>query len=218
MNEPLLDLFGFLGGTVAVLVDRRRAVLLASAAVAVGLMPSAVGFGGSPAAFVLAGSVVVGAALGGVARLAGTRTHAGGGIDPLVPVYAPRRELFGPRSLRLVAAALSLPAASWISYNVPVGLIVPIRGMLFPVAFLWICGALRILLARTIEDLAVGTAVIGLAAAVGWLARGGVQPILGAVLMASLVPLASMVAEFLGGRRAASVRAPAASQPTEGVA
>ena len=202
MNEPLLDFLGFCGGVVAVVVDRRRAVPIAALAIALTLAPTAAGFAGGPAALVLLAAAAAGVVVAAIARRLGRSLRGGGGLDPLVPVFSPPRELFAPRSLRIIAAALCVPAASWVSYNVPVGLVVPVRGLLFPVAFAWTCGFIRILLARTIEDLAVGVAVVGLAAACAVLVRGGDSAVPMAAAAALLAPVAAGVADWLSGRRA----------------
>jgi hypothetical protein len=211
MNEPLLDLFGFCGGMTAVVVDRRRAVPIAALAIALALSPTAAGFGGGPAVLVLLGTAAAGVVVAAAARLLGQRLRGSGGLDPLVPVFSPPRELFGPRSLRVVAAALCVPAASWVSYNVPVGLVVPVRGLLFPVVFAWACGLIRILLARTIEDLAVGAAVVGLATACAVVARGGDAALPTALVAALVAPVAAALADWLSGRRAGRAGAAAAA-------
>ena len=199
LNEPLFDAFGFVAAVVVVLVDRRRAVILAAVAAAVGLAPTTSAFGGIPAALILLLSALGAGVAGSVAR-ALSRRRTGPGFDPVVPVFTPAQELFGPRSMRLVAAAIALPAASWISYNVPIGATLPVRGLLFPVAFVWAAGAVRLLLARTIEDLATGVAVTGLAGASAWVVRG-FDPLAGELTAAALAPLAAVVADWVGGRQ-----------------
>jgi hypothetical protein len=210
MNEPLLDLIGFVGAVAALLVDRRRAVLLASFAVALCLAPSAANFGGGAAALVLLGAALAAAVLGTAARRLGRRLSRGQGLDPLVPLFSPRQELFGPRSLRLFAGALAIPAASWISYNVPVGTVDVVRGLLFPIAYVFLSGVIRLLLARTTEDLAVGVAVVGLATSAAWFLRGGSDPLPGAIAAAALAPLAAILADLLAGRAVARLTSAAA--------
>jgi hypothetical protein len=130
------------------------------------------------------------------------------GLDPLIPAFAPPLRLFGPRSVRAWGAALAVPVASWVSFNVSIGAVAAVQGILFPVAYVWACGGLRLLVARTVEDLAVGVAMVGLSSATAWLIRGGPDAYVGAAALALLAPISATVAGWLGGRHA---RRPAAS-------
>jgi hypothetical protein len=102
--------------------------------------------------------------------------------------------------VRAIAAVLALPVASWISFTVPVGSVAVVQGLLFPPTFTFLCGAIRLLLARTFGDLAVGVAVIALAVVVGWFLRGGISPLPAAAGVAALAPLAAAVEQWLTGR------------------
>jgi hypothetical protein len=201
VNDPLLDSLAFVGAVVAVLVDQRRAVFWACLAVAVCLAPTAAALSGPGAAIILGGAAAAAGIAGESARLLFGRLTRRPESGPLIPVAAPPDSLFGPRSLRAFAALVALPAASWISFNVPVGSIAVVQGLLFPPTFTFLCGAIRLLLARTIGDLAVGVAVIALAVAVGWFLRGGSDPLPAAAGMALLAPLAAVLEEWLGAHR-----------------
>jgi hypothetical protein len=200
MSQALLDLIAFSAGTVAVLVDRRRAVLIACIVVALGLSPAAATYGGGWAAVIVLVAGAAGAAAGPLVGLIGTRTAPHPGLDPLQPVGAPPEGLFGPRSVRVAGAAIALVAASWVSFNVSVGSVVAVHGVLFPVAFVFVCGVLRIFLARNLTDLAVGVAVTALAVSVGWLLRGGSDPLPAAVGVIAIAPLAATVEGWLASR------------------
>jgi hypothetical protein len=126
------------------------------------------------------------------------------GLDPVVPVVARADALFGPRSVRVAAAVLALPAASWVSFNVPVGAATTISGVLFPAALVWGCSAMRLLTARTLVDLAVGVAGVGVSGAAASLVAGGVGTLAVAAAAASLAPAAALTAGWLSGRHAAA--------------
>ena len=87
------------------------------------------------------------------------------GVDPNVPVVGGTEGLFGPRSIRVITAVLVLPGASWVSFNIPIGSASTVSGVLFPAALIWGCAAMRLLTARTLADIAVGVAALGIAAA-----------------------------------------------------
>ena len=156
MNQPLLDFIAFAAGAVAVMVDRRRAVLVTCLAVALALSPAAAIYGGGWAAVVVLGAGAAGAVAGPLAGSIAGRMVPSPGLDPLRPVGAQQEGLFGPRSARVAAGVIALIAASWVSFNVPVGSVAAVQGALFPVAFIFTCGVLRIFLARTVTDLSVG--------------------------------------------------------------
>ncbi len=201
MNQPLLDLIAFAAGSVAVVVDRRRAVLVTCIAVALGLAPAAAIYGGGWAAVVVLGAGAAGAVAGPLAGSIAARMRPRPGLDPLRPVGAPHEGLFGPRSARVAAGVIALIAASWVSFNVPVGSVAPVQGALFPVAFIFTCGVLRIFLARTVTDLSVGVVAIGLAVSVGWLLRAGSGPLPDAAGVIAIVPVAGAVEGWLAARR-----------------
>lgn len=207
MNQPLLDLIAFVAGAVAVLVDRRRAVLAASIAVALGLAPAAALYGGGGAVVVLLGAGAAAAVAGPLVGAVGARGGPGDGLDPLRPVGA-HEGLFGPRSVRVAGCAVALVAGSWVSFNVPVGSIVAVQGALFPVAFIFLCGVLRLFLARNLTDLAVGVAVTAVAVGVGWLLRGGSDPLPAAAGVIAIAPVAVAMEAWLAARRRGDARVP----------
>jgi hypothetical protein len=200
VNQPLLDLIAFAAGAVVVLVDRRRAVVVASVAVALGLFAAAAIYGGGWAAVVVLGAGAAGAVAGPLAGFIAGRMAPRPGLDPLQAVAAPHEGLFGPRSARVAAAVIALIAASWVSFNVPVGSVAPVQGALFPVAFIFTCGVLRVFLARTVTDLSVGVAAIALAVSVGWLLRGGSGPLPDAAGVIAIVPVTAAVEGWLAAR------------------
>jgi hypothetical protein len=138
----------------------------------------------------------------------GARGGPGDGLDPLRPVGA-NEGLFGPRSVRVAGGAVALVAGSWVSFNVPVGSIVAVQGALFPVAFVFLCGVLRLFLARSLTDLAVGVAVAALAVGVGWLLRGGSDPLPAAMGVIAIAPVAVAIEAWLAARRRRDAPVPA---------
>ena len=210
MSQLLLDVIALAGGAVAVVVDRRWAVVLAALAVGIGLMPAAADFGGGWAAVVMLGAALLAAAAGWLGNRLAARLRRHPAADPGQPVAPAREALFGPRSARVAAAAVALPAISWVSFNVPIGAITATEGRLFPVAAIFVIGAIRLLLARSLTDLSVGVAVVGLGVSVAWLLRGGIDPLPVAIGVAALAPAAAGLEAWLHGRR----RLPAAAGRT----
>ena len=217
-GQFLLSVIAVIGAIVIVLVEGRRAIGVASAAAAIALAPSAIVVGGPRGAVI----PVLGAASAGLAvrlaRLAAERLPRVSGLDPLVPVIAPPDGLFGPRSVRMAAVACGLPAASWISFNVQLVGGASARGVVFAAVYTWIAGITRTLLGRTIEDLAVGTSVIALAAGVAWTTQGGPATSTDAGVLAGLAPLSGAVAGWLTGRHRRGVPPERAAEgATEGM-
>jgi hypothetical protein len=210
-NEPLLAGVGFLAAVVVTLVDGRNAVTYAALAAALGLAPSVAGFYGADAALVLVAAAAAAAVVGPLSRAAAHRVSWMAGVDPLVPVVAGAEALFGPRSVRVATAVLVLPASSWVSFNVPLGSASTVSGVLFPAALVWGCAGVRLLSARTISDIAVGVAALGIAAAAAWFLCAGVDTLPGAVTAASLAPGAAVTSGWLRGRH--MVARPARSSP-----
>lgn len=200
VSEPLLSLAGVVAAVIAMMVDSRGATVIALIAVAAGLAPTVALTGGSDAVLVLAIAAVAGLVGGVASRLAARRLPWVAGLDPRVPAFAPSRQLFGPRSLRAFAAALALPIASWVSFNVPIGEVAVVQGILFPIAYVWACGLLRMVVGRTLQDLAVGVTMLALSGASAWLVRGGADAVAGAAGAASLAPLAAVLSGWLAGR------------------
>jgi len=209
-SQPLLSSLAVLGGVIAMVVDSRRAVPIAVLAAALGLAPSAASVAGGSAPLVLIGAGVVGAGGAVVARLLAQQASWASGLDPSIPVFAGGSALFGPRSIRVLAAALALPAASWVSFNAPLGAVTIVRGLLLPAAYVWVCGAFRMIVARTVADIVIGAALAGFGGGVAWLIRGGPDAFGGLVVACSVAPAASVLAGWLAGRHARRSAAPRA--------
>ncbi|HWF58601.1 MAG TPA: hypothetical protein VG520_09630 [Candidatus Dormibacteraeota bacterium] len=203
-NEPLLAGVGFLAAVVVTLVDGRHAVTYAAVAAAVGLMPSVAAFYGADAVLVLAGAAALTGLAGPLSSALAHRVSWMAGVDPLVPVVAGSEALFGPRSIRVAAAVLVLPAASWVSFNVPLGSASTVSGVLFPAALVWGCAGMRLLSARTLLDIAVGVAALGIAVAAAWFLAAGVDTLSGAMTAAAAAPGAAITAGWLRGRHGAA--------------
>jgi len=149
------------------------------------------------------------------AGVAGVLSHAVAGrlprvagVDAVVPVVAGVEGLFGPRSIRVATAVLVLPAASWVSFNIPLGSASTISGVLFPAAVVGGCAGMRLLTARTVLDIAVGVAALGIAVAAAWFLSAGVDTLSSAATVAALAPGAAITSGWLRGRHRA-VRRPA---------
>ncbi len=199
-NEPLLAGAGTLAAVVVTLVDGRNAVTFASLAAALGLSPAVITLYGADAGVLLVAAAVAAAVAGPLSRALAHRISRMAGIDPAVPVVAAAEGLFGPRSIRVAIAVLVLPAASWVSFNVPLGSASLVTGTLFPAAVLWGCAGMRLLTARTLADIAVGVAVLGIAAAAAWFLCAGVDTLAGAAAAAALAPGAAIATGWLRGR------------------
>jgi hypothetical protein len=200
VSAPLLSAAGVIAAVIAMMVDGRRAVVIAVVFLAAGLTPTAATFGGGPGVAVL-GACAIGAVLLAWAGWLGGRVLPWlSGLDPTIPAFAPSDRLFGPRSGRAFGAAVAIPVASWLSFNVPVGQVTAVEGLLFPIAYAWTCGVIRLVVARTVEDLGVGVAMVGIATGTAWLLRSGADSIPGAALACVLAPLAAFLAGWLNGR------------------
>lgn len=200
MSEFLIGSLGILGGIVVALVDGRRAVAIAALAAGIALAPAALVVGGGRAATIPLVAALATALALLVARVVAERFPTVPGLDPLVPVVSPPTGLFGPRSLRAVAIALALPVTSWVSTNVTVGGAASARGVIFTAVYIWLAGAVRLLLGRTVEDLACGAAAIALAGGVSWTVQADMAPGPPALAIAAVAPLAGAVAGWLTGR------------------
>jgi hypothetical protein len=200
VSAPLLSASGVIAAVVAIMVDGRRAVAIAVVFLAAGLAPTAAAFGGAPGVAVLAGAAVASVLLAWIGWLGGRVLPWLSGLDPMIPAFAPPDRLFGPRSARAFGAAVAILVASWVSFNVPVGQITVEQGLLFPIAYAWVCGAVRLVTARTVEDLAVGVAMVGIATGTAWLLRNGSDSLPGAVFACVVAPLAAFLAGWLNGR------------------
>ena len=204
-NEPLLAAAGFLAAVVVTVVDGRNAVTYASLAAALGLAPSVATLYGADAALVLVAAALAAALLGPLSRAVAHRISWMAGVDPNVPVVGRSEGLFGPRSLRVITAVLVLPGASWVSFNIPIGSASTVSGVLFPAALIWGCAGMRLLTARTLADIAVGVATLGIAAAAAWFICAGVDTMSTAIAVAALAPGAALATGWLRGRHATAV-------------
>jgi hypothetical protein len=201
VSAPLLSGVGVLAAVVAIMVDGRRAVAIAVIFLAAGLMPTAATFGGAPGVAVLAATALSAVFFAWAGFVGGRRLPWVAGLDPTIPAFAPPNRLFGSRSARAFSAAIAVPIASWVSFNIPVGQITTaVQGLLFPTAYAWTCGVIRLLLARTVEDLAVGVAMVSIATGTAWLLRSGSDSLPGAVIACGATPVAALVAGWLAGR------------------
>jgi hypothetical protein len=200
VSAPLLSAAGVIAAAVAIMVDGRRAVAIAIVVLAAGLTPTAATFGGAPGVAVLGASAMAAVLLSWAGWLGGRVLPWLSGLDPTIPAFAPSDRLFGPRSGRAFGAAVAIPVASWVSFNVPVGQIATVEGLLFPIAYAWTCGVIRLVVARNVEDLGVGVAMVGIATATAWLLRSGADSIPGAALACVVAPLAAFLAGWLNGR------------------
>jgi hypothetical protein len=200
VSQTLIAALGFLGGMVVAVVDGPRAIAVASLAAGLGLAGAAATIGGAEGALLplAGGSAAVLAA--SLARRSGARLRGVTGLSPEVPVVAPRDALFGPRSIRVVAAALALPAASWVSLNVSVGGAASDQGAVFAAAYVWLAGAARLLRARALEDLGVGAAAVALAAATAWFLEAGTESLAEASAVAAFAAVWAAAGGWLTGR------------------
>ena len=200
VSAPLLSAAGVIAAAVAIMVDGRRAVAIAIVVLAAGLAPTAATFGGAPGVAVLGACAIAVVLLSWAGWLGGRVLPWLTGLDPTIPAFAPSDRLFGPRSGRAFGAAVAIPVASWVSFNVPVGQVATVEGLLFPIAYAWTCGVIRLVVARNVEDLGVGVAMVGIATATAWLLRSGADSIPGAALACVVAPLAAFLAGWLNGR------------------
>lgn len=200
VSAPLLSAAGVIAAVIAMMVDGRRAVAIAAVLIVAGLAPTAATFGGAPGVAVLGACAIAVVLLSWAGWLGGRVLPWLASLDPTIPAFAPTDRLFGPRSGRAFGAAVALPVASWVSFNVPVGQVAVTEGLLFPIAYAWTCGVIRLLLARTVEDLGVGIAMVGIATGTAWLLRSGADSIPGAALVCVVAPLAAFLAGWLNGR------------------
>jgi hypothetical protein len=206
MSEALVASIATICLFAAMLVDGRAAMPLAAAAAGLGMAPAmdlALGAGG--ALLPLNSGLAVALASVFSEQLA-LRLRWTAGIDPLVPVVARAGALFGPRSRRAAAAAWMLPAASWVGFNVRVGGSGVADGVIFAVTYCWLIGVMRVLLAVTVEDLTVGTALVLMAAACTWSVEMGPGMLPAAIATAALAVGAALVSGWLVGRHRRAMR------------
>jgi hypothetical protein len=200
MTQSLIAALACLAAVVVAVVDGRASVRTAAVVSGLVLAPAAGSVGGTPAALVPLVAGLSAAVAGTAAQAAAERLRALPGLDPRVPVVVPRQGLFGPRSVRLFAAAVALPTASWASLNVTVGGAAVASGAVFATAYLWLVAVVRLLRARSLEELAVGGATVSLAMATGWLLQAGPGARPAAAATAAFAPVAAASAGWMLGR------------------
>jgi hypothetical protein len=200
VSAPLLSAAGVFAAVVAMMVDGRRAVAIAVVFLAGGMAPTAATFGGAPGVAVIGVSALAAVVFAWGGWAAGRLLPWVAGLDPTIPAFAPSDRLFGPRSTRAFGAAVAVPIASWVSFNIPVGQVSVVQGLLFPTAYAWSCGVIRLVVARTVADLAVGVAMVSLSTGTAWLLRSGTDSLPGAVLACAVAPVAALLAGWLAGR------------------
>ncbi len=199
-NLPLLGSVACLGGIVVAMVDGRHAVPVALLVAAASLAPTAAVVTGPLAGMLVIGVAVTAVVAGGIVGLASRHLHPANRSEPAVPRIDTSESLFGPRSMRAAGAALMLPTASWVSFNIPVGLQTTVSGLLFPAAYVGLCALLRIFMIRRLEDFGIGFGVTGIAGATTWLLRSGSGGVVEALLPAALAVLAALGVGWFGGR------------------
>ncbi len=173
MDQTLYSSIAFVAAFIVSAVDGRRAVSWSLLAAGIGLVGTAASAAGLDGALFLAGAVAAGALFERTSEWIVRSRWQSSAQDPLREFRSVREKLFGPRSQRVIAAAIAVPSASWVSFNIPVGSVASIQGVLFAPCVLWLCGVFRLVLARTVEDVCAGAGVLFLATAVGWLERTG---------------------------------------------
>jgi hypothetical protein len=211
MSQSLIATLGFLGGAVIALADGPRAVRLTGMLAGAFLAPAAASVGGWPGALVPIAAAVGVVVAGTGARAAAEHVRFVPGLDPQVLVVAPRDRLFGPRSVRALAAAAALVAASWVSLNVHVGGAATDQGAVFAVAYIWLVGAVRLLRGRAVEDLAIAAVAVALAGGVAWILETGPAALAEAATLTGLAPVAAAIEGWLAGRHGR--RSPATEEP-----
>ncbi len=173
MDQTLYSSIAFIAAFIVSAVDGRRAVSWSLLAAGAGLVGTAASAAGLDGALVLIGAVAAGGILERTAEWLVRNRWQSSAQDPLREFRSVQEKLFGPRSQRIIAAAIAVPSASWVSFNIPVGSVANIEGVLFAPCILWLCGIFRLVLARTVEDVCAGAGVLLLGTAVGWLERTG---------------------------------------------
>lgn len=169
MSTPAwLALAATLSGLLALLVDGRRGVAVAAAALGAGGGGIASLAGGVPALLVVAGPCV-----GLAAMLAAGAGGAGGRPALLGPlVVSPPAAMFAPRAVRVAGGVGALLVARWLAVHIDAGLVaspVPV----FSCAVLWQIGLLRAALAHTPREVGLGVLAAAVATAAFLLLRGG---------------------------------------------
>jgi hypothetical protein len=209
VSQTLIASIGFLGGIVIAVVDGARAARIASLLAGLALAPAAWSIGGDLAAASLIGAGLTATVASVVTEGVAGRLRVIPGLDPTVPVVAPRDQLFGPRSVRVAGAAVAVLAASWASLNIQVGGAASDQGAVFAASYVWLVGAVRLVRALALEDLAVACVAVSLAGATGWILQAGPSALPEALAGAGLAPIAAAAAGWLKGRHRRHAQEPA---------
>ena len=204
MNIDALSVCTVVGVVVAMVVDGQLAVTIASFSICLGLAPFVAYAGGETPALLMLCCGPAAAAVMAVSFGVAHRYHNGTHLDPVAPMFSQPNALFGPRSIRVAVAAVALPCAAWVSFNVVLaGSASGVGGLLFPAAYACICGVGRLLVARTLEDVAVGSVLVTLGVAAAWIARDSGAIAL-FVVMLGVCPLAACAVGWLSGQHSAT--------------
>ena len=108
--------------------------------------------------------------------------------------------MFGPRSVRFAAAIISLIAASWCSFNIPVAGTGVGFGLVFCVALFICVASFRLLLAHTVDDLCIGVNGVALASSTLYILEGGTREFPPAITIALVALGAGLVSGWSMGR------------------
>lgn len=187
---------------VVAVVDGRRAVPVAALAAAVVLAPVVVLTSDQSAALVyLAGGVLPTLAYAPTVVVT-RRVRWRPGLDATSPLFVRPSALFGSRARRIAGVLFLLPAASWVSLNIPAANVATVAGTLFPVAYIGSSAVLRIFVAQTLEDFLVGVASFCVAASGYWLIRFGSSELPMVIGVELLAGAAAVTSAWAQGRHA----------------
>ena len=200
MSQTLVAGIAFVAGMVLAVTDGPRSIRLAAVVCGLALAPAAGSVGGTPAALVPAIGGIGAALLSTTALHLARELRRVPGLDPLVPVVAPRVGLFGPRSVRVIGAVVAVAGASWTSINVEVGGAAAASGSVFAATYIWLVGVVRLLRARSVEELGVGGIAVLLASSTLWILETGPDAVAEATIPAGLAPVFAVCAGWLVGR------------------
>ena len=189
-----------IGVVIAMVADGRIAVAAAALVSALCLAPDVAYVAGQDAALTVLGFGFATPLLMFVSYRIAQRLPLRDGIDPVAPMFSSAYSLFGPRSTRVAVAVLALPCASWMTFNVAVPGVAVGAGVLFPPTYTWLCGAGRLLVAKTVEDLGVGVLLAGFGIAVAWSTRDGASATTYANALLALGPVSGLITGWLIGR------------------
>lgn len=209
MSQTLVAALAAIAGMILAVTDGPRSVRLAAMVSGLALSPVAGSVGGTPAALVLLLGGLAAALLSTAALHLARRLRPVPGLDPLIPVVAPREGLFGPRSIRVIGAVMALAGGSWASINVEVGGVAAASGAVFAGTYIWLVGVVRLMRARSVEELGVGGVVVSLSIAALWILEAGPGASSGSAVPAALASVIGVSAGWLVGRHHLRVEAQA---------